>query len=249
MIFNNFLSFNSIGTGEVVHGLLFIHNSLTKAVLFQICTLAVVETAKLALNYNDNSDSVSFGGGKVGNMSDCGSRGSPGYSGRRRPHSSGRTVAYLRREQRAQGSPAGSPRLRVKSMRIDPALIQQKRLLVQQQQQQNPEPLSGSSPQKKSQLDSNNNKVSYKPKCKHCFRGCYKCTKIVRTGPCQASPITAQSVGNNPQKDLLPKTFDTFLYFANGTVLGQRKRPSMSQLKRRSRRSLDTVYEEDEGQC
>ena len=216
---------------------------LTKAVLFQICTLAVVETAKLALNYNDNSDSVSFGGGKagVGNMSDCGSSGS-----RRRPHSSGRTVAYLRREQRAQGSPAGSPRLRVKSMRIDPALIQQKRLLVQQQQQ-NPEPLSGSS-QKKSQLDSNNNKVSFKPKCKHCFRGCYKCTKIVRT-----SPITAQNVGNNsitnPQKDLLPKTFDTFLYFANGTVLGQRKRPSMSQLKRRSRRSLDTVYEEEEGEC
>ena len=214
----------------------------------------MVETAKLALNYNDNSDSVSFGGGKVGNMSDCGSRGSPGSSGRRRPHSSGRTVAYLRREQRAQGSPAGSPRLRVKSMRIDPALIQQKRLLVQQQQQQNPEPLSGSSPQKKSQLDSNNNKVSYKPKCKHCFRGCYKCTKIVRTsaGPCQAPPITAQNVGNNsitnPQKDLLPKTFDTFLYFANGTVLGQRKRPSMSQLKRRSRRSLDTVYEEDEGE-
>ena len=162
-------------------------------------------------------------------------------------------MAYLRREQRAQGSPAGSPRLRVKSMRIDPALIQQKRLLVQQQQQ-NPEPLSGSS-QKKSQLDSNNNKVSYKPKCKHCFRGCYKCTKIVRTsaGPCQAPPITAQNVGNNsitnPQKDLLPKTFDTFLYFANGTVLGQRKRPSMSQLKRRSRRSLDTVYEEEEGQC
>ena len=223
---------------------------LTKAILFQICTLAVVETAKLALNYNDNSDSVSFGGGKagVGNMSDCGSRSAGGSSAsRRRPHSSGRTVAYLRREQRAQGSPAGSPRLRVKSMRIDPALIQQKRLLVQQQQQ-NPEPLSGSS-QKKSQLDSNNNKVSFKPKCKHCFRGCYKCTKIVRTGPCQASPITAQSVGNNPQKDLLPKTFDTFLYFANGTVLGQRKRPSMSQLKRRSRRSLDTVYEEDEGQC
>jgi len=44
--------------------------------------------------------------------------------------------------------------------------------------------------------------------------------------------------------DNLPKSFEAFLLMANPTVLGQRKRPSINQVKRRSRRSLDIIPEE-----
>ena len=132
--------------------------------------------------------------------------------------------AHLKREQKSLES-ALSSKLQVKSLKVDPALLQQRRSSVP--------------------LDRNNNTNSKCIACSGLKRSkslTYSSTKPSRLTKVQCLRCKSRSAAR--AVDNLPKSFETFLFFANKTVLGQRKRPSISHCRRM--RSLEVVSEEDE---
>ena len=184
---------------------------------YQMASVCVVETVKLALNYSEE--------GSPNHQLTAAVTASSSRPAKRSRHRGGRTVTYLRREGNRNSATASTSKVQIKSLRVDPALIQARRA-----QQEISTTLTTPTTTQQQQDGNNNNRCQ-------CRTGCYKC--IVTRKQDKSSTTSIND---------LPTSFEKFLLLANPTVLGQRRRPSLAQVKRRSvsRRSLDVVYEVEE---